>query len=62
MVYKDNYVIKHNCDNCKHDKCCKYRDIIDDLEKIADKLFDIDDIDINGNIDCKEYLEEEDDD
>ncbi len=37
-ITKNNYVIKHDCDSCKHDKCCKYRDIIDELEVIADKL------------------------
>lgn len=55
---RDNYVIKHDCDNCIHDKCCKYRDIIDELEDISDKLIEIDDIDIKGEICCHEYLAE----
>lgn len=58
-ITRNNYVIKHDCDNCKHDKCCKYRDIIDELEVIADRLEDIDDIDIQGNITCEEFLGED---
>lgn len=59
-ITRDDYVIKHDCDSCKHNKCCKYRDIVDKLEDIADNLNDIEDIDIQGNITCKEFLGEND--
>lgn len=57
-ITRNNYVIKHDCDSCIHDKCCKYRDIIDNLEIIADDLDDIEGIDIKGNITCEEFLGE----
>lgn len=49
-----NYVIEHNCDNCIHDKMCKFRDVIDELEEIADKFEEVDfnDITLNGQIEC----------
>lgn len=56
---KDNYVIKHDCDNCIHDYMCKFRDVIDDLETIADKFEDFKDIDLTGEIKCKMYEESE---
>jgi len=58
-ITRNNYVIKHDCDNCKHDRCCKYRDIIDDLQIIADKLEEIDEITIKGDITCGEFLGDE---
>ena len=57
-----NYVIKHNCDNCIHEKCCKYLELVDELETIADSLVAKDSssseespIKITGEIQCDLY-------
>lgn len=59
--FKANYVISHDCDNCIHDKMCKFRDVIDELEDIADKFEepDFDDIKLTGDIKCEMFEKED---
>lgn len=56
-ITRNNYVIKHDCDSCIHDSMCKYRDVIDDLETIADKFEEYKDINLTGEIKCEMYME-----